>query len=182
MRCTYLLLLFLLPAISIAGADKIGIYKSVDAEGNIVYSDTPSIGAEKIQPPPISTIDSRPTADTAPASADDTSTKPPTSYTSFTILQPGNDVTIWDNQGSIPLSLKLEPGLDTANGHGVWVYVDGKAVVRQSPSLVQPISGIDRGTHTVRAEIRDKTGRVLMRTKTINVHLKKHTAPRPTPH
>lgn len=156
-----------------------GIYKSLDAEGNTVYSDTPSIGAEKITPPPISTIESGPALEPAQPGTEDQSTKPPTSYTRFSISQPKNDDVIWDNQGSIPLSMTLEPALDTANGHGVWVYIDGTALVKKSPSLVQPISGIDRGTHRIRAEIRDGADKVLMRTKTISVHLKKHAAPQP---
>ena len=182
MSRTIALLLLLLPMLALAGPDKTGIYKSVDAEGNIVYSDTPTVGAEKITPPPISTIESGPALEPTQAAAKDENAKPPTSYTRFSILQPANDVTIWDNQGSIPLSMELEPALDTVNGHGVWVFVDGKAVVKQSPSMVQPISGIDRGTHTVRAEIRDSTGKVLKRTITITVHLKKHTIAKPVPH
>jgi hypothetical protein len=78
--------------------------------------------------------------------------------------------------------MKLDPELDTDNGHSIWVYIDGKAVVKKSPSLVQPITGIDRGTHKIRAEIRDGAGKVLKRTKTISVHLKKHAIPKPAPH
>jgi len=182
MRLTLIILFYLLPALALAGLDKAGIYKSLDAEGNIVYSDTPTIGAEKITPPPISTFKSGPGLKPAKPVADDKTAKPPTSYTSFSILQPENDVTIWDNQGSIPLSMKLDPELDTDNGHSIWVYIDGKAVVKKSPSLVQPITGIDRGTHKIRAEIRDGAGKVLKRTKTISVHLKKHAIPKPAPH
>jgi hypothetical protein len=179
MKHAFALLLFVLPALTLAGLGNTGIYKSVDAEGNIVYSDTPTIGAEQISPPPISTIKSGTDFKPLQPDAEEKTAKPPTSYTSFSIQQPANDVTIWDNQGSIPLSLKLEPELDTVNGHGVWIYIDGKAVVKQSPSLVQPITGIDRGTHMVRAEIHDSAGRMLKRTKTITVHLKKHAIPRP---
>lgn len=179
MKYALALAMFLLPTLILAGVDQTGIYKSHDAQGNIIYSDIPTIGAEKITPPPISTVESGPDLRPAPAATDDKLTKPPTRYTSFKILQPANDDVIWDNQGSIPLSMTLEPALDTANGHGVWVYLDGKAIVKQSPSLVQPLSGIERGTHKIRAVIRDGTGKVLMRTRTISVHLKKHAIPRP---
>jgi hypothetical protein len=182
MRRTFIILLLILPTMALSGEDKTGIYKSLDAEGNVVYSDTPSIGAEKITPPPITTVKSGPVLKPEQPAAEDKDKKAPTSYTSFSILQPVNDITIWDNQGSIPVSLKLEPELDTDNGHGVWVYIDGRAMVKQSPSLIQPISGIERGTHQIRAEIRDGAGKVLKRTKTISVHLKKHAIPKPLPH
>jgi hypothetical protein len=181
MRYIFSILLFVLPALTLAGIDTTGIYKSLDAQGNIVYSDIPSIGAEKITPPPISTIKSDAVLKPEQAVVEDKKARLPTSYTSFSILQPENDVTIWDNLGSIPLKLNLEPQLDTASGHGVWVYIDGRALVKKSPSLVQPITGIDRGTHMIRAEIRDSAGKILIRTKTIKVHLKKHTVPKPAP-
>jgi hypothetical protein len=181
MRLIFTLLMLSLPMLTLAGPNGTEIYKSLDAEGNTVYSDTPTTGAEKITPPPISTVETSPAHNPAQPETEDKTTKPPTSYTSFSITQPKNDDVIWDNLGSIPLSLSLEPALDTADGHGVWVYIDGRALVKNSPSLVQPISGIDRGTHMIRAEIRDSAGMVLKRTNTISVHLKKHAAPQPRP-
>ena len=78
--------------------------------------------------------------------------------------------------------MELEPPLDTENGHSIWVYVDGAAVVSKSQSLVQPLSGIDRGTHKIRAEIRDEKRKTLKRTQNIIVHLKRtSTIPRSGP-
>jgi hypothetical protein len=167
-----------------AGTVGAQFYKSVDEQGNIVYSDTPTPGAEQLKPPPISTVEGRPvkeeTAETdtsAEQQADEEpAKKPPTRYTKFTIVQPKNDDTIWDNTGAIPVSLQLEPPLDTENGHSIWVYVDGSAVVRKSQSLVQPLSNIDRGTHKIRAEVRDEKRKTLKRTQNITVHLKRASA------
>ena len=157
------------------------LYKSIDEQGNIVYSDTPTPGAEQLTPPPISTVPApkveRP-VETKPGeeATEEPAKKPPTKYTKFAMVTPKNDDTIWDNNGSVPVSLTLEPPLDKDNGHSVWVYVDGKAVVRESLVLVQPLSGIDRGTHTIRAEIRDDKRKTLMRTNNVTVHLKRASA------
>lgn len=183
---TSLLAALVLLASGIASAQ---FYKSVDEDGNIVYSDTPTPGAEQLKPPPISTVDSLPkpkpaaesqtepgekTAEKPGEETDEQVTKkPPTRYTKFAILSPKNEATIWDNNGSVPLSLLLEPPLDTENGHSVWVYVDGKAVVRKSQSMVQPLSGIERGAHKIRAEIRDEKRKTLRRSKNITVHMKR---------
>ena len=156
-------------------------YKSVDEQGNIVYSDTPTPGAEQLKPPPISTVESKPVAKEADARAQNTdqaeteeaAKKPPTRYSKFSIVTPKNDDTIWDNNGAVPVSLLLEPPLDTENGHSVWVYVDGTAVVKKSQSLTQPLSGIDRGAHKIRAEIRDEKRKTLKRTQNVTVHLKR---------
>jgi len=88
-------------------------------------------------------------------------------------VTPQNNATIWDNTGAVPVSLLLEPPLDTENGHSVWVYVDGKAMVRKSQSLVQPLSGLDRGAHKIRAEIRDENRKTVKRTQNVTVHLKR---------
>ena len=181
MNARYPFLLLTVLAIFTAGlATGTQLYKSVDADGNIVYSDTPTPGAEQLKPPPISTVDSLPKPEPAETEArpgeetgDETAKKPPTRYTKFAIVSPQNDATIWDNTGAVPVSLLLEPALDTENGHSIWVYVDGKAVVRKSQSLVQPLSGIDRGAHTIRAEVRDENRKTLRRSKNITVHMKR---------
>jgi len=156
-------------------------YKSVDEEGNIVYSDTPTPGAEQLTPPPISTVESKPVPKksvteaqkSGEAGTEETVKKPPTKYSKFSIVTPNNNDTIWDSNGAVPVSLLLEPPLDTENGHSVWVYVDGKAMVRKSQSMVQPLSGIDRGAHKIRAEIRDEKRKTVKRTQNITVHLKR---------
>ena len=184
MNAKYALLLLTLAVMIYGGIADARFYKSVDEQGNIVYSDTPTIGAEQLTPPPISTVESRPVPKesgkeaqkTGEAGTEEPAKKPPTRYSKFSVVSPQNDATIWDNNGSVPVSLLLEPPLDTENGHSVWVYVDGKAVVRKSQSLVQPLSGIDRGTHKIRAEIRDENRKTLKRTQNITVHLKRVSA------
>ena len=182
---TKITILLLSSAILISsGIASARFYKSVDEQGNIVYSDTPTPGAEQLTPPPISTVDSlpkpEPSTDTEAKPGEETgeevAKKPPTRYTKFSIVSPQNEATIWDNNGSVPVSLLLEPPLDTENGHSVWVYVDGKAVVRKSQSMVQPLSGIDRGAHKIRAEIRDDKRKTLKRTNNITVHMKRASA------
>ena len=188
---TKLVIRVLLSASLIAtGIAEAQFYKSVDDQGNIVYSDTPTPGAEQLKPPPISTVDSipKPVEPAEPETrageegTEEPAKKPPTKYTHFSIAQPGNDATIWDNSGAIPVALKLEPPLDIENGHSVWIYVDGQAVVRKSQSLVQPLSNIDRGTHKIRAEIRDGNRKTLKRSKNVTVHLKRASSiPRSSP-
>lgn len=176
-------LIFVLSSAFVLSAGNVAaqLYKSVDEEGNIVYSDTPTPGAEQLTPPPLSTVKSRPKpvntpeteANAADEGGEEPAKKPPTKYTKFSIVQPKNDDTIWDNTGAVPVAIQLEPALDTENGHSIWVYVDGKAVVRKSQSLVQPLSNIDRGVHKIRAEIRDEKRKTLKRTKNVTVHLKR---------
>jgi len=184
MNIKYAFILIASAAMIYTGIAGARFYKSVDEQGNIVYSDTPTPGAEQLTPPPISTVESKPVPkkpdaealQTDEAGSEEPAKKPPTKYTKFSIVSPGNNDTIWDNNGSVPVSLLLEPPLDTENGHNVWVYVDGRAVVRKSQSLVQPLSGIERGAHKIRAEIRTEDRKTLKRTQNVTVHLKRASA------
>ncbi len=183
MKIKHRLLLLSSAALLGAGAANAQFYKSVDEQGNIVYSDTPTPGAEQLTPPPISTVPSPPRpepkaeAEAKPGEeGDEAAKKPPTRYTKFAIASPGNEATIWDNSGAVPVALQLEPPLDKENGHSIWVYVGGKAVVRKSQNLVQQLSGIDRGAHKIRAEVRDSNRKTLKRTQNITVHMKRASA------
>lgn len=184
MNINYAVLVLFSAAMLSASIATAQFYKSVDAEGNIVYSDKPTPGAEQLTPPPISTVESRPApeepkttdAKTGAENTEEPAKKPPTKYTKFSIVQPNNDDTIWNNTGAVPVTLQLEPPLDIENGHTIWVYVDGQAVVRKSQSVIQPLSGIDRGSHKIRAEIRNDKRKTLKRTKNVTVHLKRASA------
>jgi hypothetical protein len=184
MKTRHAFLLLVTAAMIYTGITNAQFYKSVDEQGNIVYSDTPTPGAEQLTPPPISTVDTKPILKESSEEAKNTdkdgtgepAKKPPTKYKKFTIVTPKNDDTIWDNNGSAPVTLSLEPPLDTENGHSVWVYVDGQALVKKSQSLNQPLTGLDRGTHKIRAEIRDEKRKTLIRTQSITLYMKKMTA------
>jgi hypothetical protein len=184
MKTQHAFLLLASAAMIYTGITHAQFYKSVDEQGNIVYSDTPTPGAEQLTPPPISTVDTKPilkesseeAKNADPAGTEEPAKKPPTIYTKFSIVTPKNNDTIWDNNGSVPVSLSLQPPLDIENGHSVWVYVDGTAMVKKSQSLTQPLSGLDRGTHKIRAEIRDQNRKTLKRTQNITLYMKKMTA------
>lgn len=182
MNTKHIILLLVSASVLCAGIASAKLYKSIDEQGNIVYSDTPTPGAEQLTPPPISTVPAPPKpkepAEAKPGeeTGEEPAKKPPTRYSKFRIVSPSNEATIWDNTGAVPVSLLLEPPLDTENGHSVWVYVDGRAVVRKSQNMVQQLSGIDRGAHKIRAEIRDEKRKTLKRTKDITVNMKRASA------
>ena len=93
-----------------------------------------------------------------------------TSYTKFKITAPKNDQTIWNNPDLI-VSLQLTPALDTAAGHTTWLLMDGKPLIKKSRSLLLPIGRADRGEHSLQAQVRNKKGKIIKRTKKVTVHL-----------
>jgi hypothetical protein len=154
------------------------MYKGFDEEGNTVYSDKPFFNAEKFTPPSLTIVDA---PEVTPKEEVIEQAKPPAfKYTAFSIASPGNDEVIW-NEPDLIVTLKLKPGLNTEQGHTVWLLMDGKVVAKNSRSLSLPIGRSDRGSHTLQAQIRSKQGKVLKRTRTITVHIKNSTIKRPAP-
>ncbi len=139
------------------------LYKGLDSEGNVVYSDTPFEEAEKFSPPPISVMD-RPKAVADEQAAEE---KKPAEfrYTQFDIVSPANKETI-RNEPDLAVNLLLKPGLNEEEGHSVWLLLDGKPLVKNSQQLSFNLGRIVRGAHNLQAQVRDKDGKIVVRTRT----------------
>jgi hypothetical protein len=155
-----------------------GLYKGLDEAGNVVYSDTPFENAEKITPPPISVIDATKIAPKQEVVEEEKQAA--TKYTKFSITAPKNEQTIW-NAPALTVSLQLSPALATAEGHNIWLMMDGKPMVKKSQNLLLQIGRSDRGSHTLQAQVRNKKGKIIKSTKSITVHIKNSVVPRKAP-
>lgn len=145
-RLTVLLLAFLLIP-SLGTADT--MYKWVDAQGNVHYSDKPAPGATKIDVPKAHTFTPPPVA--APeGNGNEAQSRPRqrahTSY-SISISSPQDQETLW-NVPSVTISAAVSPALQP--GDSVTFTLDGasKTVNGTSASF-----DADRGEHTATASI-----------------------------
>lgn len=158
-----LLILVLITSFSYAA-----LYKGLDSEGNVVYSDTPFEDAEKYTPPPISVVDT-PKSKVDKEVAED---KQPAEfkYTDFDIASPANKQTI-RNEPDVAVTLKLKPGLNTEEGHSIWLLLNGKIVVKNSQSLSLQLGRLNRGAYNLQAQVRDKEGKIIVLTRTTVVFI-----------
>jgi len=156
-------LLFSLLSSGSAGAV---LYRGVDAEGNVVYSDTPFEDAEKYTPPPISVVGSSKKKADENKGGDKASEKKPAEfrYLDFDIVSPGNKETI-RNEQDVKVTLKLNPALNTGKEHTIWLLMDNSPVVKNSLSTSLLIEQVDRGAHQLQALVKDKDGKVIVRTR-----------------
>lgn len=146
------------------------MYKWVDENGNITYSDTPQIkDAQALRPPTLNTMPTVKAEKKAPEA--DTELEQPTIYTQFSITSPANDATVRDNSGNISISMSSKPALNTKQGHTISVSLGGKVIKDKLQSLSTSLSGIDRGTHTISASIKNAKGSTLYTSQTVTVHL-----------
>ena len=173
MKNTLLNSLLMLALVSLSSANA-ALYKGLDSEGKVIYSDVPFEDAEKFTPPPISVMD------TPKVKADEKVAEEKKAeafkYISFDIISPENNQTI-RNDPDVTVSLKLKPGLNTEKNHNIWMLLDGKPVVKNTQSLSVQLGRLDRGAHKLQAQIRNKKGKIIVRSRTIVVFIHKTSAP-----
>jgi hypothetical protein len=162
------------------------VYKTVDAEGNVVYTDEPVGNGKPVDLPPLSTIpppkytSSQPSSETMDSNS---------GYTNISIVSPEPDGTLRDNTGAVPVSAGLEPELNAAAGHRFQYYLDGQAQGEPTASNQIVITNVDRGTHNVAVAVIDAEDQELIRSNPVPFHLHRQStnfprgpgAPTPTP-
>lgn len=144
-----------------------GVYKWVDADGTVHFSDVPQEGAEEVHIAPPQTYEA---PSLPPITPRPEVVANPSAYTRFALVTPAADEHVWDNTGKIVVTFTTEPPLQTDRGHRLVVLVDGQARPAVSDSSVT-LENVDRGSHTLQGQIVDTRSAVLMSSETITVHL-----------
>lgn len=152
------------------------IYRSVDADGNVIFSDIDSPDAVLIPEPSPNTVQMpKPQAEAAKTSADKD-----TVYTSLQITSPGNNETIRSNPGLLSIRLQLKPALNTKAGDSVSFMVDGYVLIKNSGQLSAQIPDINRGSHRVQALVTNKQGATLIKSDEIQLFMQRESKPDPS--
>ncbi len=144
-------------ALAIPLVEAATIYKTVDDNGNIVFTDSqPSDQpGETIDLRPLTAIPSVPTSKPIPAPVTVPRKK---QYSRFIISQPGNNVTL-RNQETITVKLAVSPRVQF--GHSVRLRLNGALVAESRRQLTFELKEVDRGSHTLTAEIIDSRQQVI---------------------
>jgi hypothetical protein len=149
------------------------VYKSVDKDGRVIYSDQPSPGAEAV---PLGHTNRVPTVETAapPAPDQPTSSGPP--YTRIAIVEPAEGATITNPGGNFSVQFVLEPAL--RDGDTVQLLVDGQPAGTVSGTGIQLV-GVLRGEHTLELVVVDPRGRFAARAELVHITLIRPNPKRP---
>jgi Domain of unknown function (DUF4124) len=162
------------------------VYRWVDENGVVHYSDQPHPNAEKLQVHAAQTY--KPSALDAPAAGGGGGGAPgaaPAPYRGCAIVSP-QDGQNFANVDSLTVVVQTDPVLH--QGDKVYVVVDGQALNGGNPTGSQfVLSPVDRGTHTAQAQVKDSSGAVQCQTPpvTFEVHQNSILNPnnvRVTPH
>lgn len=157
------------------------IYKTVDEDGNVVFTDVPPKDQSKAieidarntyQPTPL------PAASTPAATATDgaeTEEELAVNYESLRITSPADDEAVRENAGNVTISVSANPSLDVQQGHRVQILVDGSPLANAAATSVS-LTNIDRGTHLLVAQILDADGQVLISSSPVTFHMLRYSA------
>jgi hypothetical protein len=168
--------IFALLGLMVAAAATADVYRWVDEDGVVHFSDTPVEGAEQID---VAEANRRTGASVftpgpeagAEQGASEPEEQEPFQYEGFTIASPKAEETLWNIEGVLNVSLELSPPLQS--GHRIRVYFNG------TPQMVNgmrfSIDEVWRGVHNIQAEVLDETGKMMIRTSPTRFYVQQNT-------
>lgn len=168
---TFLMILFAFSLAVTSTALTAQVYKTVDKDGNVTYTDQPPAdGSKPIELAPISVIEApiyekAPEATQADGAIEGDEEVPlktlRRNYKDFAIISPQAEESVWAPDG--PISIAWQTGLALQEGMQVTIFLDGKRHSTTTQQMVVVV-GLERGEHNVSAELRDSRNRTVATT------------------
>lgn len=154
-------------SLAATGLQAATVYKKVDENGNIIFSDTPMDDAETmdVKPVPTMKLDKIQVPQSTPKKK-----KSSVSYESISITSPEQDQTFWNNGGNATIKVQLKPSL--RDGHSVQLLLNGEKRAGPSASLSFSFSNLFRGSYDAVAQVVDEKGNVLISSPASTFHIK----------
>jgi Domain of unknown function (DUF4124) len=168
MRSFLFTLISVVCSLALAGT----VYKWVDEDGVVHYSDQPHANAQKLQVQSAQTYKAQPVqpASTTGAGNVPAASSAQSGYQGCAIVQPA-DSQDFANLDSLTVVVETDPKLRP--GDQVFVTYDGQPLNGTSATGgTFVISPVDRGTHTLQAVVRSSDGTIMCQSSgvTFNVH------------
>jgi hypothetical protein len=160
---TFFLILMACALAMATNAMSADVYKVVDEDGNVSYTDKPPPdGSKPIKLAPISVVEAPTYEQPKKADAEGEESKEMTlgylrnHYSDFAIVSPQQEESVWHPEAAMPVAWSTRYQLQ--EGMQVTVYVDGKQIAKTSDQII-PVSNIERGEHKVEAQLTDTKNR-----------------------
>ena len=147
------------------------VYKWVDENGVVHYSDQPHPNAQKLQVEGVQTYSSRGASVPAPARSSEPEAKAESArqYQGCAIAQPLNQQSL-PNAQSVFIRVATDPM--PRPGDRIYITLDGQALNGgEATGMSFNVTPIERGAHTVAAQVRDGSGTILCQTPSITFYV-----------
>lgn len=156
-----------------AGATATTLYRWVDAQGVVHYSDRPAPGAEKFEVTAPSGRSASNPSNAGSGAARPVQKRPQDLYSRLEITSP-TEGQVFYTADHIPASAAVEPEL--ASGHQIWFVLDGIRQMDNGGGSLATSLEAERGAHTLTALITDADGRQLMASPPVNFVMRQNSA------
>ncbi len=160
------------------------IYKTVDEDGNVVFTDVPpkdqggevDVTEQNVYvPPALPDAPAQQIGAAQPEGQAEEAAATTTTYEALSITSPTDDEPVRENAGNITIVVNATPAVDTSQGHQLEILLDGQLAGNAGASAVS-LTNVDRGTHVVTARITDADGNVLIASQPITFHMLRYSA------
>ena len=167
-----LLICLMLFVVGVVNADT-RVYRSTDDEGVVEFSDRPQEGAEAVKVRPAQSVDVPVPPLSTPSQRAPESAAPSSPYSEFAIRSPQNDEALVEHSGRVTVGVAINPPLRLGSGHRLQFRLNGEAIGPLSAATSIVLENVDRGTHTLTANVVDSNGRVIASTQPSTFHLQR---------
>jgi predicted phage tail protein len=156
------------------------VYKWVDEQGNVHFSDTPNPQAEAVElkPQPAYTPAEIPDNNTASEAMDSVPAEALTPNYQLSITAPTQEQAMWANDGKVTVSAQTTPSLSAERGDKLLFNLDG---IASSPTTATRFTfkNVYRGAHSVSVSVIDSQGKTLSTSNTVTFYVHRPTINRP---
>lgn len=146
------------------------VYKYIDKNGNVIYSDTPPEEQKDLAPAELPDLIIQPAVKVAPR-APETSSQTDATEIETSIIQPANESTITPGQMSFTVAAEVTRPL--ARGETAVLLVNGEEFGRSSNSLSWTIDNLIRGEMRLQVRIINRENALLAESETLRVFVQR---------
>ncbi|MBB3191976.1 DUF4124 domain-containing protein [Halomonas cerina] len=165
-------------ALGLSSAQAQTIYRTTDAQGNVVFTDNPARGGEEVQLEPLTVVPSPEATTLAPPERGDGEVarsspgQPFMPYDRFGIIAPDDESTLPTGAaGNVQVQLGIRPAL--RDDHRVRLLLDGRISQSAMHTDTFLLNNLNRGEHTLQAELLDASGAVRHRTEPVTLYVQR---------
>jgi len=160
-----LLALLLLPLSGLAQA----VYRTTDAQGNVVFTDSPPANAtpaDRVEIRPTNTVQP-PQIPPRPASENTPNAGMDVALYTLTITEPANETTFPMGPGDFSVSVNVSPTLGSAEN--LQLFIDGAPQGKPQRGSTWSLTNVNRGQHDLTVGVIDDSGKTLAISEPVRV-------------
>ncbi|HEX2492253.1 MAG TPA: DUF4124 domain-containing protein [Steroidobacter sp.] len=170
--------LFLLAFLAVPALAGQTVWKWVDEQGVLHFSDRPVPGAAKVELASGSRADAVASPPISSSSSEGQRPVPGPVYRTLEITQPAQGESIINTSGRVTVTVNVEPGLQP--GHQLTLYLDGSQVQGFPPNANSyELKDVPRGEHRLTASISDGRGARVQQSGAVTFSVRQESIAKP---